>query len=115
MNESRFARAPKFLVSLCGLALAAAAFAAPAPASACGPYGPAMAAAEQPVYFAALDHAQAEGDYVETFSALRIDGDTATVWLKFYEDEGNGRWEKISLEKRDDAWQVRTAPVVAQL
>jgi len=114
MNASRPVRAPKFLLSLCGLALAAAAFAAPATASACGPYGPAMAAEEQPVYFAALDQAQADGDYVETFAALKLDGDTATIWLKFYEDEGTGRWQKFSLEKRDDAWQVRTAPVLAQ-
>lgn len=98
----------RFALPVCIAALALVAVVAPTTASACGPYGPSLSAAQWDVVQVALDATAAQQERVVEYTAVVVDQTAASIWVKAQATDGDGeaQWRKLALIKQGDTWSV---------
>jgi hypothetical protein len=91
---------------LLGTALCVSALATPAPAEACGPYGPRMSPEEREVVDAAQGRLPADGTvYVLSYGKVRIEDDRALVSLELYDGvDERTYWRTFRFVRGEHGW-----------
>lgn len=92
---------------LLSVTLAAGALATPAPAEACGPYGPRMSPEEREVVDAAQGRLPADGTvYVLSYGKVRIEDDRALVSLELYDGvDERSYWRTFRFVRGEHGWR----------
>ena len=92
---------------LLSVTLAAGALATPAPAQACGPYGPQMSPEEREVVDAAQGRLPADGTvYVLSYGKVRIEDDRALVSLELYDGvDERSYWRTFRFVRSEAGWR----------
>jgi hypothetical protein len=98
-------RRARFSTLLLTAVLALGALAAPLPAEACGPYGPALSAEERAVVDAAQGRLPADGTvFVLAYGKVRIEEDRALVSLELYDPARGSYWRTFRFVRGEDGW-----------
>jgi hypothetical protein len=87
------------------MALSAGALAAPQPAQACGPYGPALSPEERAVVNAARARLPSDGSVmILSYGKVRIEDDRAVVSLELHDEDRGAHWRTFRFVLAETGW-----------